>query len=217
MAFFGFIPSESLLNKIQTAIAQKDSKEPLYPLRDEIALQVNDEIIDAIVTNLIHRFPETDKRETTEKLASFVKSSVHFLLSKQLLSKAPNDVVRQSIAFSEQSLFKDPQGQWRLGEALDDGLVTTLKHQFAQIQAGEKINLHALAESYKMFAEATVRHYMHDFNHTLDLGMIKRKAADIGAAAVIKAVHIAVDKIIPNLTKEELLVLAEYHDTLFHH
>ena len=58
MAFFGFIPSESLLNKIQTAIAQKDSKEPLYPLRDEIALQVNDEIIDAIVTNLIHRFPE---------------------------------------------------------------------------------------------------------------------------------------------------------------
>ena len=92
MAFFGFIPSESLLNKIQTAIAQKDSKEPLYPLRDEIALQVNDEIIDAIVTNLIHRFPETDKRETTEKLAHFVKSSVHFLLSKQLLSKAPNDV-----------------------------------------------------------------------------------------------------------------------------
>jgi hypothetical protein len=56
MAFFGFIPSESLLNKIQTAIAQKNSKEPLYPLRDEIALQVNDEIIDAIVTNLIHHF-----------------------------------------------------------------------------------------------------------------------------------------------------------------
>lgn len=217
MAFFGFIPSESLLNKIQTAIAQKNSKEPLYPLRDEIALQVNDEIIDAIVTNLIHHFPETDKRETTEKLASFVKSSVHFLLSKQLLSKAPNDVVRQSIAFSEQSLFKDPQGQWRLGQSLDDSLVTTLKHQFAQIQAGEKINLHALAESYKMFAEATVHHYMHDFNHTLDLGMIKRKASDLGCAAVIKAVHIAIDKIIPHLNKHELKALAEYHNGLFFH
>jgi hypothetical protein len=186
-------------------------------LRDEIALQVNDEIIDAIVTNLIHHFPETDKRETTEKLASFVKSSVHFLLSKQLLSKAPNDVVRQSIAFSEQSLFKDPQGQWRLGQSLDDSLVTTLKHQFAQIQAGEKINLHALAESYKMFAEATVRHYMHDFNHTLDLGMIKRKASDLGCAAVIKAVHIAIDKIIPHLNKHELKALAEYHNGLFFH
>ncbi|WP_111895980.1 hypothetical protein [Acinetobacter sp. MB5] len=217
MAFFGFIPSESLLNKIQTAIAQKDSKEPLYPLRDEIALQVNDEIIDAIVTNLIHHFPETDKRETTEKLAHFVKSSVHFLLSKQLLSKAPNDVVRQSIAFSEKSMFKDPDGQWRLGQSLDDSLVTTLKHQFAQIQAGEKVNLHALAESYKMFSEATVRHYMHDFNHTLDLGMIKRKASDLGCAAVIKAVHIAIDKIIPHLNKHELKALAEYHNGLFFH
>lgn len=217
MAFFGFIPSESLLNKIQTAIAQKNSKEPLYPLRDEIALQVNDEIIDAIVTNLIHYFPETDKRETTEKLAHFVKSSVHFLLSKQLLSKAPNDVVRQSIAFSEKSMFKDPDGQWRLGQSLDDSLVTTLKHQFAQIQAGEKVNLHALAESYKMFAEATVRHYMHDFNHTLDLGMIKRKASDLGCAAVIKAVHIAIDKIIPHLNKHELKALAEYHNGLFFH
>lgn len=217
MAFFGFIPSESLLNKIQTAIAQKNSKEPLYPLRDEIALQVNDEIIDAIVTNLIHHFPETDKRETTEKLAHFVKSSVHFLLSKQLLSKAPNDVVRQSIAFSEKSMFKDPDGQWRLGQSLDDSLVTTLKHQFAQIQAGEKVNLHALAESYKMFAEATVRHYMHDFNHTLDLGMIKRKASDLGCAAVIKAVHIAIDKIIPHLNKHELKALAEYHNGLFFH
>lgn len=217
MAFFGFIPSESLLNKIQTAIGQKDSKEPLYPLRDEIALQVNDEIIDAIVTNLIHRFPETDKRETTEKLAHFVKSSVHFLLSKQLLSKAPNDVVRNSIEFSEQSLFKAPDGEWRLGEKLDAGLVTNLKHQFAQIQAGEKIDAHALAESYKMFAEATVRHYMHDFNHTLDLGMIKRKASDLGCSAVIKAVHIAIDKIIPHLNKRELKILAEYHDGLFFH
>ncbi|ENV46661.1 hypothetical protein P255_00808 [Acinetobacter brisouii CIP 110357] len=217
MAFFGFIPSESLLNKIQTAIAQKNSKEPLYPLRDEIALQVNDEIIDAIVTNLIHHFPETDKREATEKLASFVKSSVHFLLSKQLLSKAPNEVVRQSITFSEKSMFKDPEGQWRLGQSLDDSLVTTLKHQFAQIQAGEKVNLHALAESYKMFAEATVRHYMHDFNHTLDLGMIKRKASDLGCAAVIKAVHIAIDKIIPHLNRHELKALAEYHNGLFFH
>ena len=57
---------------------------------------------------------------------------------------------------------------------------------------------------------------MSDFNKTLDLGMIKRKAGDLGAAAVTKAVHSAVDKIIPNLNKAELRALAEYHDTLFH-
>ena len=94
--------------------------------------------------------------------------------------------------------------------------MTNLKQSYAEIKAGNDINKAALTESYKQFAEATVRHFMSDFNKTLDLGMIKRKAADLGAAAVTKAVHIAVDKIIPNLNKAELRALSEYHDTLFH-
>ena len=138
------------------------------------------------------------------------------VLLKQLLGKASNDVVKQSIEFSERSLFKDPQGQYRVGTALDASLVTNLKNSFAQIQAGEQMDKKVLAEQYKQFAEATVRHFMTDFNKTLDLGMIKRKASDIGAAAVIKAVHIAIDKIIPSLNKIELKALAEYHDGLFY-
>ena len=216
MPFFGFTPSESLLNNLQTALEKKNSKEPLYPLRDNIALQINEEIIDAILTELVRRFPQSDKRETAEKLAGYVKSTVAVLL-KQLLSKAPNEVVQQSIEFSERSMFKDPQGQYKVGEQLDAGLVTNLKHNFAEIKAGNSVDRAALAELYKQFGEATIRHFMRDFNKTLDLGMIKRKAADIGAAAVTKAVHIAIDKLIPNLNKEELVAMAEYHDSLFFH
>ena len=215
MPFFGFIPSEKLLNNIQTGVEKKNSSEPLYPLRDETALLINDEILDAVLLELVRRFPESDKRETAEKLAGYVKSTVAVLL-KQLLGKASNDVVKQSIEFSERSLFKDPQGQYRVGTALDASLVTNLKNSFAQIQAGEQMDKNVLAEQYKQFAEATVRHFMTDFNKTLDLGMIKRKASDIGAAAVIKAVHIAIDKIIPSLNKIELKALAEYHDGLFY-
>ncbi|QTD58770.1 hypothetical protein [Acinetobacter towneri] len=216
MPFFGFIPSAELLNTIETAQQKKNSSEPLYPLRDKTALMINEEIIDAILTELVRRFPASDKRDTAEKLAGYVKSTVAVLL-KQLLGKSPNDVVKQSIEFSERSLFQDTVGTHRVGLNLDAGLVTNLKNSYAEIKSGADINKAAFGELYKQFAEATVRHFMSDFNKTLDLGMIKRKAADIGAAAVIKAVHIAVDKIIPNLTKEELLVLAEYHDTLFHH
>lgn len=216
MPFFGFVPSETLLNSIQTGQQKKNSSEALYPLRDQTALLINDEIIDAILTELVHRFPPSDKRDTAEKLAGYIKSTVAVLL-KQLLSKAPNDVVKQSIEFSEKSLFKDAQGQYRVGESLDASLVTNLKTTFADIRAGDDTNKAVLIELYKQFAEATVRHFMNDFNKTLDLGMIKRKAADIGSAAVIKAIHIAIDKIFPHLTKEELIILAEYHDTLFHH
>ncbi|WP_347452919.1 hypothetical protein [Acinetobacter thermotolerans] len=215
MPFFGFIPSAELLDTIQTAQKNKNSSEPLYPLRDKTALMINDEIIDAILTELVRKFPASDKRETAEKLAGYIKSTVAVLL-KQLLSKAPNEVVRESIAFSERSLFKDPEGKFRIGESLDASLVTNLKHLYAEIQAGNDIDKQSLSNLYKQFAEATVRHFMVDFNKTLDLGMIKRKAADLGASAVIKAVNIAADKIILNLSKDELKVMAEYHDTLFY-
>lgn len=216
MPYFGFIPSEELLDCIQTAQAKKHTTEPLYPLRDKIALLINEEIIDSILTELVRRFPPSDKRDTAEKLAGYIKSSVAVLL-KQLMSKAPNKVVKQSIEFSHKSLLKDVQGQYRIGENLDPNLVTNLKMTFAEIKAGRDVNKAALAELYKQFAEATVRHFMTDFNKTLDLGMLKRKASDIGTSAVIKAVHIATDKIFLNLNKDELKVLAEYHDSLFHH
>jgi hypothetical protein len=215
MPFFGFIPSQELLDTIQTAQQNKNGSEPLYPLRDKTALMINDEIIDAILTELVRRFPASDKRETAEKLAGYIKSTVAVLL-KQLLGKSSNDVVKQSIEFSERSLFKDSQGQFRIGETLSLDLVQGLKNNYAEILSGNEVNKSALSELYKQFGEATVRHFMNDFNKTLDLGLIKRKGAELGSAAVIKAIHIAIDKIFPNLTKEELHALAEYHDSLFH-
>ncbi|RZG46749.1 hypothetical protein [Acinetobacter wuhouensis] len=214
MPFFGFVPSEELLKNIQTGIEKKNSNEPLYPLRDQTALLINEEIIDTLLVELVRRFPESDKRDTAEKLAGYVKSTVAVLL-KQLLSKADNNVVRASIEFSERSLFKDPQGQFRVGESLDANLITNLKNSFAEVASAGDTNRAVLSEQMKQFADATINHFMRDFNKTLDLGMIKRKGADIGAAAVGKAVHIAIDKLIPSLNKVEIKAVAEYYDTLF--
>ena len=214
MSYFGFVPSEALLKSIQYGIEKKDSNEALYLLRDQAALLINDEIIDAILIELVRRFPASDKRETAQKLAGYIKSTVAVLL-KQLLSKAPNDIAKQSIEFSERSLFKDQQGQYRVGAPLDSVLVNNLKNSYAEIKSGNNINRTVLSEHYKQFAEAIVRYFMNDFNKTLDLGLIKRKASDLASSAVIKAVHLAIDKMIPNFTKEELSAVAEYHDTLF--
>ena len=215
MPFFGFIPSEQLKTTLETAQQNRNSKEPLYPLRDKTALLINDEIIDAILTELVRRFPATDKRETAEKLAGYIKSTVAVLL-KQLLGKASNDVVQQSIAFSERSTFKDAEGHYRIGTALDANLVSKLKQSFAEIKAGNDVDKAALGQLYKQFSDATAQHFMTDFNKTLDLGIIKRKASDLATIAVTKAVHIAIDKMFPNFTKEELPDIAEYNDTLFH-
>ena len=84
MPFFGFIPTHELLNSIQTGHEKKNSSEPLYPLRDKTALLINDEIIGATILAPVHLFPASDKRDTAEKLAGYVKSTVAVLL-KQLL------------------------------------------------------------------------------------------------------------------------------------
>lgn len=214
MSYFGFVPSETLLNSVLTGIEKKNSNEPLYPLRDQAALMINDEIIDAILIELVRRFPPSDKRDTGEKLAGYIKSTVAVLL-KQLLSKVPNEIARQSVDFSENSLFKDAEGTYRIGASLNPTLVTNLKNTFAEVRSGNEINRAVLSENYKQFAAVAVRHFMNDFNKTLDLGIIKRKASDFASSAVIKAINIAIDKLIPNLTNEELLAVAEYHDTLF--
>jgi hypothetical protein len=215
MPKFGFVPSPELVQKIQHGLAVKNSGEPLAPIRNEIALGINVEIIQALLSNLVSQFPSSDKTETTLKLAHYVQSSVAVLL-KPLLTDVANKVAKTSIEFYGKSLFKVEDGTYRVGFALDPRLYTNLKHSFAQIQAGERIDQFALAENYKQWAEAIVAHFLTQFSHTLDLGMLKSKAADIATSAVLKAIYIALDKLVPNFNRNELKILADYHSSLLH-
>ena len=216
-SFFGFIPSPSLLSDIQQAQRSRNASEPMYPLRDSIALAMNDELLDRVFSDGLKEFPPSDRKDTAEKLVGYVKSTVRALLN-QLLSKTPNEKIVASLDFIEGSIFHDESAQLRVGAPLDSTLVAQMQSNFAAILAGEdqsKIKP-VLTEQYKQFADLMVKHFMVDFNKTLDLGMIKRKAADVGAGVVSKAVHIAINKLIPNLTDEELKILAKHHSQLIH-
>ena len=214
-SFFGFIPSPSLLSDIQQAQRSRDASEPLYPLRDKIAFALNDELLDRILSDGLKEFPPSDRKDTAEKLVGYVKSTVRALLG-QLLGKTTNDKLAPSLDFIEASIYHDERGQLRVGAPLDSALVGQMQSNFAAILAGENPSKPALTEQYKKFADMMVKHFMVDFNKTLDLGMIKRKAADVGAGVVTKAVHIAINKLIPNLTDEELKILAKHHSQLIH-
>lgn len=216
-SFFGFIPSPTLLGDIQQAQRSRNASEPMYPLRDKIALALNDELLDRVLGDVLHEFPASDRKDTAEKLVGYVKSTVRALLN-QLLSKTPNEKIVASLDFIEQGLFHDEHAQLRVGAPLDSALVAQMQSNFAAILGGEdpKQITPALTEQYKKFADLLVKHFMVDFNKTLDLGMIKRKASDVGASVVTKAVHIAINKLIPALTPEELKILAQHHSQLIH-
>lgn len=214
MAYFGFIPSKKLLSKIQIAIHDDVISNTSYILRDEIALLINEELIDAIFTRFLEGFPDNHKRQTAEKLAQFIKSSSSKLL-KQLLEPASHQVVQESHLFLKNHLFESADGVVRLGEFLEKDLIQSLKCHFKALKQGKIINLSRLTQDYKQFSDITIQHYMYEFHQTLNLGLFKRKASSLGCIAVKKAILVALDQLLPKLTQDELNLLAHYHDNLF--
>ncbi|MGL5402849.1 MAG: hypothetical protein ACRC9I_03510, partial [Acinetobacter sp.] len=189
-------------------------KEPQYPLRDKISLQLTDELLDNMLIKLVQQFPPSDKRDTTEKLATKIRGIVETLL-KQLLGKAPNEQVLESLSFMEKSLFTDNEGQQRLGTVLPDTLVADMKKSFAEVAAGNgKAQRDALTQQFKTFADALIQHFMTEFNKTLGLGMMKRGVASVATSGVETAVHVVINKLIPGLSQGELEVFAKHFDQL---
>ena len=213
-SYFGLIPSDELKSNIELAKTNRNSSELQYPLRDKIALKLNDELLDNVLVQLVQQFPASEKRDTAEKLAGYVRGTVRVLLN-QLLGKAPNEQVLVSLEFLENSTFTDNQGTTRIGVELPDDLINQMKASFAEVHAGNgKAMREPLAHQFKLFADQLIKHYMTDFNKTLELGLIKRKAAEFATAAVVKAVHIAIDKLFPSLNQAELNEVAKHFETL---
>ncbi|MGN5763888.1 hypothetical protein ACNQO6_06000 [Acinetobacter calcoaceticus] len=213
-SYFGILPSASLSQDIQLAQANRDSKEPQYPLRDKISLQLTDELIDTMLVHLVQQFPPSDKRDTTEGLAIKIRGIVETLM-KQLLGKASNEQVRESLAFMEKSLFIDNEGKQRIGTALPDSLVADMKKSFAEVAAGNgKEQRDALTQQFKTFADALIHHFMTEYNKTLGLGMVKRGVASVATSGVETAVHIVIKKLIPSLSQVELEVFTKHFDQL---
>ncbi|EEH68906.1 hypothetical protein F4U02_16005 [Acinetobacter haemolyticus] len=213
-SYFGILPSASLSQDIQLAQANRDSKEPQYPLRDKISLQLTDELIDTMLVHLVQQFPPSEKRDTTEGLAIKIRSIVETLM-KQLLGKTSNEQVLESLAFMEKSLFTDNDGKQRIGTVLPDSLVAEMKKSFAEVQAGNgKAQRDALTQQFKSFADALIQHFMTEYNKTLGLGMVKRGVASVATSGVETAVHIVIKKLIPSLSQAELEVFTKHFDQL---
>lgn len=216
-AYFGFIPSTELTNEINNARTKAaKSDELLYPYRDQVAKAINNELVESTLVQVVIDLPPNDKKDTMLKLANFIKSTSTGLLG-QLLSKADNAQALKSLEFLEQSMHLDPQGVERVGFEIPESLVNQMKASFELVAAGEgKSQRDALKTQFKLFADLSIKHYLEDFNKTLDLGMMKRGLAAAAKGTITKAIHIAIDKIIPSLGKEEMMIFAAHYDQMIY-
>ena len=156
-AYFGFIPTAELQTDIEKALirAKKSSGEPMYLIRDKVSLGITDELIETLLIQLVHMLPESDKRDTMEKLSNFIKSTVHMLM-KQLLSKDSDENVLKSTQFLALSTHTKA-GQLRVGNRLPDDLVAQMQASFAAVAAGEgKATKPALATQFNLFNDLLI-------------------------------------------------------------
>lgn len=214
-AYFGFPVSEPLQKNIEIALSQS-SGGPLYIIRDKVSLSITDEIVDASMSQLAGLLPPSDVKDTIEKLSNFIRSTMQTLM-KQLLGKAPDEKVLTSLNFLTRSTTtKD--GQLRVSCVLPDDLVIRLKELYAQVQAG--VNDDAiraeLTTKQKQMADLCIQHFVVDYCETLDLGFFKRNAMSLANSATIKAVHFAINKLVPSLNGEELAIFAKHFDSLLY-
>jgi len=214
-AYFGFQVTEPLKKNIEIAFSQT-SGGSLYIIRDKVSLGVTDEIIDAAMSQLANQLPPSDKKDTIEKLSNFIRSTMQTLM-KQLLGKAPDDQVLNSLNFLTLST-NNKDGQLRVSCVLPDALVSRLKELYAQIQAG--VNDAAIREELttlqKQMADLCIKHFVVNYCETLDLGFFKRNAMGLANSATIKAIHFAIHKLVPSLNAEELAVFAKHYDSLLY-
>ena len=217
-SYFGFAPSAQLQQEIEVTRqkAKLGSGEPLYPHRDTIAQAVNAELIEHTLVRLVVDLPPNDKKDTMLKLANFIKEKSGALLGS-LLGKADNKQVLQSIDFLEQSAHKNAQGENRVGFAIPDSLYDQLQASFAGVANGDYRNQRdALKTQFKLLTDLTIKHYMEEFNKTLDLGMMKRGLAGAAKGVISTAVHVAIDKLIPALNEDELKIFTSHYAQLLY-
>ncbi len=216
--YFAFKPADKVQQEMDALLGKIDSssKEALHELHTRVSVEMIDEILKNCVEELIHRFQASEEGAgILNTLLGILKSTAHVLV-KQLLGKHSNEEVAKMAAFLRQRRVVTAAGEVRHGFALPADMAAQFTDIFAGIAAGtgkeRKPELNALMLG---FADLALVHFYDDFVAPMNLGFIKRKASDLGRGTISKGIHVAVNKLIPQLGNKELAIFADYYGSLF--
>jgi len=215
--YYAFKLADSTQQGIDELLKNLDAgtSAPQHDLHTRVSVEITDEILKHSVEELIHRFQAgAEGAGILSTLLSILKSTAHVLV-RQLLGKHDNKEVAKMAAYLRARRV-EVQGEVRYGFELPADLAQRFKTIFAAIAAGngvaQKADLNAAMLS---FAELALVRFYDDFTAPMELGFIKRKASDIGRSTINKGIHVAMNKLIPQLGQKELEVFAAYYQSLF--
>lgn len=209
--YFAFKLDDATQASIDELFRNLDSgvSAPQHELHTRVSLATADAVLKNTVEDMMERFGSGEGAGILHTLLGALKGTTHVLI-KQLLGKHDNaEVARMAVYLRSRRVVAG--NQVLFGFELPADMADSFASIFGAIKAGQgKENRAALNTLMQSFADLAVSRYLDDFTSPMDLGFIKRKAADLGRGTINKGVHAALNKLIPSLGQNELEIFADF-------
>lgn len=215
-SYFAFQASQALSVSSATLTDnfEKGEKAPQNKLFIEVAHLYTDEVIDALLLNIVNA-PGADVTGASvlRSFAGLIKSTANGL-TKQVLSKMDNDELKPLAGYIRKHRLDLPTG--KEGETrsyLAFGISDSFYQQFASVLerggAGEEINDELLPCMMSFAKQATTAFYDESLK-SVKLGFIGRKLVDVGSSAIHNGGEAAVKRLVPALKGNSLKRFSDY-------
>lgn len=189
---------------------------PQAALAVRLAQRYADEIVDALMVNLMKGAdPESAAPKVLEAVVGVIKSTVHALI-RQVLAKMPNAELRpvvDYIASRRTQLQVDGVTRDFISFVLSEQDHALLLSAWSAAARGEG-SREQLTQAMLRFGELAIQAFYDDSAAAMKLGFIARNMFSVGHAAISKGSRAAITRLVPALRERELRDFAAYFESM---
>ncbi|REH36820.1 hypothetical protein DFR26_1958 [Paraperlucidibaca baekdonensis] len=212
---FAFPASKTLtreFNEVLAAFADGVPSTPQAGAVVSLAQRYADEIVDALVLNLMKGSSASSSApKVLDTVAKVIKSTAHTLV-KQVLAKMSNAELRPMTSYIASRRTQHPvAGVLRdfISFELEQADFLLLKQAWADA-AAHGDNHAAMTDAMLRFADLAVQAFYRESAQAVTLGFIARNVFAVGDTAISKGSKSAIKRLIPALKRTELQAFGRY-------
>ncbi len=191
---------------------------PMAPRFVLFAQRYADEILDALVLNLVTGAdPDSAAPKTLENVVGLIKSTSHALI-RQVLSKRSNKDLRHIAEFMAGRRVIMQYGDKTkdfISFPLSDTDYALLLGAWTTAANGER-DIESMKHATLRFAELATQAFYVESGEAIELGFIAQKMFNMGHLAIDKALKVAINRLIPALKNRELKDFSAYFLGMLH-
>lgn len=216
MTFLFAFPASPMLtqdfNSVLNAFANGLPTQPQARAVVSLAQRYADEIVDALVLNLMKgSAPSSSAPKMLQTVANVTKGAAHTLI-RQVVAKMPNaelEPLTSYIAQRRSSFEVDGVARDFISFELSAADFGLLRQAWADA-AEQGTNHQAMSQAMHRFAELAVQAFYTDSAQAVKLGFISRNVFAVGETAIRKGSQTAISRLIPALSATELQAFGRY-------